>query len=333
MSVRYYWARSKSYLAEQYPDLGYEWLSYGAPRTLVLDNGREFHAYNFKRLLAELDIEAFYCPTRKPHYKGVIERFFKTMNNGLIHNLPGTTFSNVQDRGDYDSESKACLTLEELIELFHEWLLGVYVKSVNSTTERTPEHLWKEGLGNVAPVLPGTREQLDIVFTQSHQCKLSHEGLRVEDLHYNSLELGELRHRAEHTNDKKYTIRVDPEDLSRAWVHDQYDDSYFKVPCTDHEYAKGLTSFQHKKVREHRREEKKKFATEQSLAEGKAKLAESVKQKSTDKLIRERKKATRLDSAELANSRREPPCNDTKSVKLDVGMLPKFSTEERKRDD
>jgi len=31
----------------------------------------------------------------------------------LVHCLPGTTFSNVGQRGSYDSDKSACLTLEE----------------------------------------------------------------------------------------------------------------------------------------------------------------------------------------------------------------------------
>ncbi len=33
---------------------------------------------------------------------------------GLVHVLPGTTFSNVGQRGSYDSDKAACLTLDEL---------------------------------------------------------------------------------------------------------------------------------------------------------------------------------------------------------------------------
>ena len=33
---------------------------------------------------------------------------------GLVHGLPGTTFSNVGQRGSSDSDKAACLTWEEL---------------------------------------------------------------------------------------------------------------------------------------------------------------------------------------------------------------------------
>nr|QKY83760.1 hypothetical protein [Salmonella enterica subsp. enterica] len=50
----------------------------------------------------------------------------------MIHDeLPGTTFSNPDQRGDYDSENKAALTLREL----ERWLtlaVGTYHGSVHN---------------------------------------------------------------------------------------------------------------------------------------------------------------------------------------------------------
>jgi putative transposase len=38
-----------------------------------------------------------------PHLKAAIERAFGSVNTGILHKLPGTTLSNVIQRGDYDS--------------------------------------------------------------------------------------------------------------------------------------------------------------------------------------------------------------------------------------
>lgn len=49
----------------------------------------------------------------KKHFGGVIERVIGTMMR-LVHALPGTTAPAPRERGDYDSDKTACLTLEEL---------------------------------------------------------------------------------------------------------------------------------------------------------------------------------------------------------------------------
>ncbi len=40
---------------------------------------------------------------RSPWQKPFVERFFRAKAEGIIHTLPGTTFSNIFQRGDYQS--------------------------------------------------------------------------------------------------------------------------------------------------------------------------------------------------------------------------------------
>ena len=50
---------------------------------------------------------------QRPHDGGTVERVLGTLMQ-LIHQLPGTTFSNLTERGIYDAEGRAVLTLAEL---------------------------------------------------------------------------------------------------------------------------------------------------------------------------------------------------------------------------
>lgn len=43
--------------------------------------------------------------------KGAVERFLGTLNRAVCHRLSGTTFSNIQQRNEYDSASSAKTTL------------------------------------------------------------------------------------------------------------------------------------------------------------------------------------------------------------------------------
>ena len=52
-------------------------------------------------------------PVATPHYGGHIERLIGTMM-GAVHLLPGTTFSAIEERGDYDSLANSAMTLDEL---------------------------------------------------------------------------------------------------------------------------------------------------------------------------------------------------------------------------
>ncbi|MBG5721964.1 hypothetical protein I5E67_32785, partial [Pseudomonas aeruginosa] len=50
----------------------------------------------------------------QPHYGGIVERIIGTAMQMIHDELPGTTFSNPDQRGDYDSENRIGeLLLEE----------------------------------------------------------------------------------------------------------------------------------------------------------------------------------------------------------------------------
>ena len=63
-----------------------------------------------------------------------------------MHLLPGTTFSNVAQRGDYDSDGSAALTLDELETWLWRFIAGDYNVRIHSATGRPPlEPPWTQG--------------------------------------------------------------------------------------------------------------------------------------------------------------------------------------------
>jgi len=235
----------KTYVSEEYPEVENAWLAFGIKVTLVCDNGLEFHAHQLRRMCAELNIELIFCPKKQPHYKGAIERFLGTFNRQLSHKIEGTTFSNIEQRGDYDAENLANLTLAEFKKLLHVWLIDVYIQAPHKSLGITPALAWKDGLKIIEPVLPESKEKLDLILAIQKTRKLNHEGVQFIGLMYNSAELAVLRKRGI----ASVTIRINPEDLGEIWVFDEHQGDYLKVPCTYLEYASKLTLAQHLLIR------------------------------------------------------------------------------------
>ena len=80
---------------------------------------------------------------------GVIERVIGTLM-GLVHGLPGTTFSNVGQRGSYDSDKAACLTLEEV----EHWLAVAVAKYYHQRPHegldgQSPLGRWQDGVSRL----------------------------------------------------------------------------------------------------------------------------------------------------------------------------------------
>src|SRR5713101_3236238 len=108
-----------------------EWPIWGKPRTIHVDNGPEFHSEALRRGCEQHGIGLVHRPVGQPHFGGIIERLIGTLMQH-VHTLPGTTFSNIQERGAYDAEHHAALTLHEL----EKWLACVIVGHYHTTAHR-----------------------------------------------------------------------------------------------------------------------------------------------------------------------------------------------------
>lgn len=118
-------------------DVPGKWPCHGIMKSLFLDNAVEFRGKMLERVCLEYEVELNFRTVTKPHYGGYIERLMGTLL-GEIHALPGTTFSNIQDRKDYYCEAIASFTLKELEKWVDEFIVGVYHQRCAGTacTER-----------------------------------------------------------------------------------------------------------------------------------------------------------------------------------------------------
>lgn len=64
----------------------------------------------------------------------------------LIHQLPGTTFSNIHEKGHYDSENKAALTLSELGHWLTIAITEYYHKKLHHGIELPPLEKYRLGI-------------------------------------------------------------------------------------------------------------------------------------------------------------------------------------------
>lgn len=118
----------------------------GVPTKLIVDNGSDYRHAGFLRFCSRLNILVEPCPPRTPNAKAIVERFFKTLNQGLMHKLPGTTFSNPSDRGEYDSQKYARLTIDEVRKHVENWIHEVYHVTFHRGIGRAPIDVWNEGV-------------------------------------------------------------------------------------------------------------------------------------------------------------------------------------------
>lgn len=194
-------------------NLAITWPGAGLPDALHLDNAREFRSHALVRGCEEQGILINYRPVATPHYGGHIERLIGTVM-GAVHLLPGTTFANVEAKGDYDSAQQATFTLPE----FERWLaleIARYHDTLHRGLGTTPKAAWRTGLaqhGEPRVVVDPARFVLD--FLPFAHRRLRRDGVHLHGLRYWSDTLGLWLGRLT----APCPVCFDPRDLATVWV-------------------------------------------------------------------------------------------------------------------
>jgi putative transposase len=81
------------------------WPVAGLAEALHVDNGADFRSRAFQRGCQDAGIAIKWRPPGEPHFGGHIERLIGTQM-GALHLLPGSTFSNVAERGHPATSSR-----------------------------------------------------------------------------------------------------------------------------------------------------------------------------------------------------------------------------------
>lgn len=242
---------TKGYIKEKYPDINHEWSAAGVPETIVVDNGKEFIGSNLENACACLGVNVDYCPVQEPWYKGTVERFFGTLNTKLIHNIPGTTFSNIFEKGEYDSKKNAVITLEMLNWVITKWIVDVYHQEVHRGTGFTPASLWEKGCKEFEPRYATSLDELETLLGYTAERTVGRSGIELNNLFYSCPDIAHLR--TIEAPNGKFTIKYDPSDIGHIHVFDPSKSEWITVPAVEYEYANGLSLWQHKVHEKHSR--------------------------------------------------------------------------------
>ena len=255
MQCLYHGIQKKQHIVDTY-NTQHEWLSYGVPVMLVADNGREFRGKDLADACEDLEIHLEHTPVRTPELKPHVERFFETLNNLLFHISPGTTFSNIFDRGEYDSKQQACVYVSQIARALHIVFLDDYAERFHKGIKAIPARRWEAATaGGWRPRLPRSRHQLDVLLSRSAMRSVRAGGIEFENLRYNAAELGKLRVKL---GKEQVKIKYNPADLSYIHVLDPFEQRYIRVPALDLAYTRDLSLWKHRIIQKVARQEQDK---------------------------------------------------------------------------
>lgn len=280
----------KTTLLSRFPDIRGQWPVHGIPDSIAIDNGMEFHSAALEQTCAEMGIEVLYCGARTPQHKGSIERLFRTINQDLIHTLPGTTFSNTRDRGDYPSEKLAAITLETLEHLLTKWIVDIYSVKRHRGISTTPLARWSEIESTRVIELPVYPQQIEVITGLPARRTIFHYGIELDSVFYNSNQLQEIRKRA------GANILVDlkfyEDDVSYIHVYDPFDEEYIKVLASDQENTHGIPRKVYKLIKHKAKQDYGDSPSSAQIYQAREDIANIVKEAMKSKKMKVRKWAT-----------------------------------------
>jgi putative transposase len=313
----------KTYVPREFPSVNNRWECYGVPEIVVVDNPPEFHSRHFERACLEIGTDIQYAKVLVPWYKGKIERFQGTMNHDLMHGNPGTTFSNILERDDYDPGRHAVVLLSTFREMLHKWVIDVYLQTPHRGIRDIPVHRWHTEMNDLPPPLPMSAGELDIVLGMTTQRVVFHYGIELEGLKYNGPELGELRRQM--GPGPKVDLTFDPGDLGHINVFNPVKENYVWVPAVDQAYATGLSLWQHRVIRRYAQCQLNERADVVALAQAKAEIRALVERDFNRKSTRGRKRHARFMENHATPMSLDRPPNQSAPTEPVDGELPRHS--------
>lgn len=195
------------------------WPCFSAPRHLTTDHGRDFKSNSMTQAGVALGFELHQAPPKKPWFKGKIERWFKTLQEQIVHTLPGTVLAKWENRKFFQAEDYAVLTIEEVNWIVAKWVIDIYHQDRHGKLGCTPAQMWERGLKDI-PLLQQLPEDLivpmmGLVIPRA----LRHGGIRYMGLRWDDEDWGLVR--ALLPDSANVQVRIDPMDLTYAYVFDE----------------------------------------------------------------------------------------------------------------
>lgn len=209
------------------------WDMFGGLEEIVTDGGPSFVWKTFRIAIAAMR-GAKHIPTSGvPFLRGRVERVFRRIHTQLVARFAGRTFENTIRRGDYDSEGKAILFVDQL-----RWVLCRYVVDIyhnlphEGLAGETPRNAWLRLTRDYGLVQPPDRPSLRAAFGKRLRCTLSGRGVRVLGLYYQSTS---LHAHFKKVGDCKVEVRVDEFDLGAVSV--DVGSAFLTVPCIHDDFT------------------------------------------------------------------------------------------------
>jgi transposase InsO family protein len=201
-----------------------------AAETIVVDHGKIYLSDHLLSVCQRLGISVQPARPYTPTDKAAVERFFRTLSEGLLAALPGYKGPDVYSRGK-DPEGCTYFFTDELEQVIREWISGIYHRRPHAGLadpqvpglEFSPAEMLAHGTARAGRVKIPLHPGMVFDFLPVAWRTIQHYGVEVGGLRYNGPALTRYRNRTSpftgmHAG--KWPVRYDTDDVSRVWFQD-----------------------------------------------------------------------------------------------------------------
>ena len=299
-------------------DVKNQWPVWGLPVKVHLDNAKEFRGQMLTRAFEQYGIDIEWRPVGRPNFGAHVERVLGTFSKE-IHELAGATFANVRQKGEYDSEGKAALTLSEFEAWLTTCIVDVYHQKVHSSIGMAPIAAWHKGIfgddqnpgaGLPAKITDEYKLRLDLMPFELRT--VQDYGVQIDEIHYYHdvlrrwINAPDLK---EPSKKRKFTFRRDPRDISQIWFYDPELSTYYPIPYRDTSHP-AISIWELREAKSRAEADGRRHVDERAIFDAYERMRE-IERQSIDKS----KAVRRLHQRRKGHSKAHKPLNDVVSPK------------------
>ena len=200
------------------------------PETLVVDHGKIYVGEHLTSACRRLGISIQPARVRVPHDKGPVERFFLTVRQGFLQELPGYKGPDLYSRG-VSPERDTVFFIDELEALLREWVATVYHRRPHDGIGETglwalrmsPAQMFEHGITR-AGYLEAPRDPcLAYQFLAVEWRTIQHYGFEIDHRYYRGPGLAGYSAGDKspfHEKGGRWPVHVDPDDVRQVYFFD-----------------------------------------------------------------------------------------------------------------
>jgi transposase InsO family protein len=238
------------------------------PDTIVVDHGKIYVGEQLTSACRQMGISIQPARVRVGYDKGPVERFFRTIREGFLQELPGYKGPDLYSRG-VAPEQDAFFFIDELEALLREWVAAVYHRRPHDgigepglwSLRLSPAQMFEHGIARAGYIEAPRDPCMAYQFLRVEWRTIQHYGFQVDKRIYRGPGLtgyraGEESPYREHNG--QWPVHVDTDDIRQVYFFNSKNKQWHALPWTEaarcdgpfnedgYEYCRKLVAAKHR---------------------------------------------------------------------------------------